>query len=277
MKLPAFQFYPADWRKDPGIQSLTRHDQSVWFDMLCLMHESDERGVLLLAGKPMPIEALGRILNLDEILLKQILSTLLTYGVASERQEDGAIYNRRMVRDEKLIQIRREAGKLGGNPVLLKQNPTTPVKQNPTPSSSSSSSFSTSVSSTEEIKSNGKESTPAGEEDEVFEIWNSFNSLTKIAKISTERKAKAKTRLKDSFFREHWKAAISSIPNTPFLMGQNSKGWKADIDWFLKPESLTRIIEGKYISAPSHTQSSPPPRNMDVSGKTVNLPQSKQY
>jgi len=149
MKLPAFQFYPADWRKDPGIQALSRHDQSVWFDILCLMHESEERGVLLLAGKPMPVDALGHILRLDKQEVNQILSTLLTYGVASKREEDGAIYNRRMVRDERLIQIRREAGKKGGNPNLVKQNPkqkqTTQVKQKTTPSSSSSSSSSTTV------------------------------------------------------------------------------------------------------------------------------------
>ena len=152
MKLPALQFYPGDWRKDPGVQALSRHDRSVWFDMLLIMHESDERGVLLLAGKPMPDDALARILNLDNQEVKQILSTLLTYGVASEREDDSAIYSRRMVRDEKLIQTRREAGKKGGNPLLLNQkdnqNPTTRVKQIPTPSSSSSSSSSISPSTT---------------------------------------------------------------------------------------------------------------------------------
>jgi len=161
MKMPAFQFYPADWKKDPGVQSLSRHDRSVWFDMLLIMHESSERGVLLLAGKPMPEDALARVLNLDNQEVKQILSTLLTYGVASERQEDGAIISRRMVKDEELIQIRRKAGKKGGNPVLLKQIPTTPVKQNlttpvkqiPTPSSSSSSSSSTTVIKEEAIAS----------------------------------------------------------------------------------------------------------------------------
>jgi hypothetical protein len=150
MKLPAFQFYPADWRKDPGIQALSRHDRSVWFDLLCIMHESDERGVLLLAGKPIPEEALARMLNLDNQEVKQTLSTLLTYGVASRREEDGAIYSRRMVNDQKTIEMRRNAGKQGGNPVLLKQvdnqevnqKPTTGVKQKPTPSSSSSTSSS---------------------------------------------------------------------------------------------------------------------------------------
>lgn len=142
MKLPAFQFYPADWRKDPGIQALSRHDRSVWFDILCIMHESEERGVLLLAGKPIPDDALARMLNLDNQTCNQTVSTLLTYGVASRRDSDGAIYSRRMVRDEELIKIRREAGKKGGNPLLLNQNnkqtATTHVKQKPTPSSSSS-------------------------------------------------------------------------------------------------------------------------------------------
>lgn len=144
--MPAFQFYPADWRKDPGVQALSRHDRSVWFDMLCIMHESDERGVLLLAGRPVPEDALARMLNLDNQTFNQTLTNILTYGVASRRQSDGAIYSRRMVKDENLCQLRREAGKKGGNPGLVnqksKQKPTTGVNQKPTPSSSTSSSSS---------------------------------------------------------------------------------------------------------------------------------------
>jgi hypothetical protein len=40
-KLPALQWYPADWRKDPGVQALSLHDRMVWFEMLMLMHESE--------------------------------------------------------------------------------------------------------------------------------------------------------------------------------------------------------------------------------------------
>jgi hypothetical protein len=138
MKLPAFQFYPADWRKDPGVQSLDFHTRGVWFEILCIMHESSERGVLLLNGLPMPEDALSRMLGLDKQILTTGLTTLLTYGVASRRGEDGAIYSRRMVRDENTRKVRAESGKLGGNPVLLKQKPTTGVKHKPTPSTSSS-------------------------------------------------------------------------------------------------------------------------------------------
>lgn len=143
-KLPSIQFYPADWRKDPGVQSLSFHDKGVWLEILCLMHESEQRGKLLLNGNPMPDDALARLLGLDKQNLAKTLRTLLDFGVASRCPESGALINRRMVRDEALRKIRQEAGKLGGNPALLKQNPnqnpTTGDKQRATPSSSPSTS-----------------------------------------------------------------------------------------------------------------------------------------
>lgn len=144
-KLPSLQFYPGDWKRDPGIRSLNFHDRGVWFEILLLMFESDERGVLLLNGKPMPIEALSFALGLDNQILTTTLTTLLTYGVVHRREKDGALYNKRMVRDEEIRQVRIKAGSKGGNPNLLNQNPTTGDNQNPTPSSSSSSSTSTSI------------------------------------------------------------------------------------------------------------------------------------
>ena|SRR4028119_233688 len=147
MKLPAFQFYPADWRKDPGVQALSYHDRGVWFEILCLMHESEQRGKLTLNGKPMPEDALARLLGLDKQNLTKVISLLLEYGVAS-RDDQGCLINRRMVRDEEIRQIRAEAGQKGGqervkrqNDFLLKQNSSKnlkEIKQNSTPSSSSS-------------------------------------------------------------------------------------------------------------------------------------------
>lgn len=135
-KLPALQFYPGDWRKDMGVQSLSFHDRGVWFEMLMLMHDSERRGVLVLNGKAMSDEMIARAIGLDNQMFNQTLTTLLTNGVAGREQETGAVINRRMVRDEYLRKIRADAGSKGGNPVLLNQIPTTLVKQKPTPSSS---------------------------------------------------------------------------------------------------------------------------------------------
>ena len=68
------------------------------------MHESDERGVLLLNGVPYPEDALANILLLDKQNLTNSLNKVISYGVASVRPSDGALINRRMVRDEELRQ-----------------------------------------------------------------------------------------------------------------------------------------------------------------------------
>lgn len=129
-KLPALQFYPGDWKKDAGVQALSFEDRGIWFEILLLMHESEHRGKLLLNGKPMSEDALARVIGVDKHILTTTLSTLLTYGVASIDEENGALICRRMVRDESVRQEKIRAGKMGGNPVLLKQNPTTHLKQN---------------------------------------------------------------------------------------------------------------------------------------------------
>ena len=137
-KLPALQFYPGDWKKDPGVRALSYHDRGVWFEILLLMHESEQRGKLLLNGQRMPYEALAVALGLDNQNLTNTITTLLQYGVASLCEKTGALMSRRMVRDEMLRQVRTEAGKLGGNPDLLKQKRTSGDKQKRTPSISSS-------------------------------------------------------------------------------------------------------------------------------------------
>ena len=156
-KLPAFQFYPGDWRKDPGIQSLTYHDRGIWLEILCLMHECSSRGELLLNDKPMKNDALARLLGVDVPTLTATIDTLLETGVASRDTSSGSLISRRMVRDENFRQMRATCGMMGGRPDLVNQTPTyrptyRPTKrqptcqpnanQIPTPSSSVSSSVS---------------------------------------------------------------------------------------------------------------------------------------
>lgn len=149
-KLPAIQFYPNDWRGDIGVQSLSYHDRGVWLEILFLMHSSEQRGLLLLNGKPMPNEVLARHLALDKQKLEQTIENFISYGVASIDEETGALMNRRMVKDEHIRQVRKEAGAKGGNPNLLNQNSNqTASKKQPLLSSSSSSS------------SNGRKGEPA--------------------------------------------------------------------------------------------------------------------
>lgn len=122
--LPAMPFYIGDWKKDPGIQVLTREEKWIWFEMLMLMWESEERGYLTINGKPMSISMISTALNLDN----QNTSKWLTYfgelGLYSYRESDGAIFSRKIVKIVQLSEKRKKAGKQGGNPNLVNQNST---------------------------------------------------------------------------------------------------------------------------------------------------------
>lgn len=149
MKRPAFQFYPADWRKDTALQSCSLAARGLWHEMICLMHECEPYGYMSVNGKPMKSTQIARLVGVTDREYSKLLVELEDAGVYST-DDDGCIYSRRMVKDEHLRNVRAEAGKKGGNPSLLggkvkdldKQKANQTDKQIPTPSSSSSSSSS---------------------------------------------------------------------------------------------------------------------------------------
>jgi hypothetical protein len=138
-KLPAFQFYPGDWRKDPAVQSLDYETRGVWIELLCLMHESEQRGKLMLAGRAMTDVEISRLLGISVERAKQNLSKLEANGVANREQETGALVCRRMVRDEDLRQARSTAGRKGGKQKPKQTRSKTQAKRGSSVSSSSSS------------------------------------------------------------------------------------------------------------------------------------------
>ena len=147
MKRPAFQFYPADWRKDPALSTCSFAARGLWIELMCVMHESDRYGVLAINDKPMSSKQIARSVGESHALIGKLLAELEESNVFS-RDAAGCIFSRRMVKDERLRNIRADAGRLGGNPDLVKQKDNQKDedevkqtdKQSPTPSSSSSSS-----------------------------------------------------------------------------------------------------------------------------------------
>lgn len=143
MKLPAFQFYPGDWMKDPAVRAVSLAARGLWIDMLCLMHESSRRGYLQHeSGGPVIAEQLARMTGCSPEQVEVLLSELESVGVFS-RAERSVIYCRRMVRDERKRELCAEAGKRGGNPTLKGQSKggfKGDANPPPTPSSSSSAS-----------------------------------------------------------------------------------------------------------------------------------------
>lgn len=144
---PSFQFYPDDWMTSYDLRQCSSFDRGLWTDMLCIMWVAPRRGFLETQGGPIESRKLARLCGESEADVKQGLSRLLEEHVCS-KDDDGTIYNRRMVRDEKQRVSKAEAGRKGGKVSRKK------AKGGPSASSSSP--------KEEEEKEKKKKSDPAG-------------------------------------------------------------------------------------------------------------------
>jgi hypothetical protein len=138
--LPYLTWFPGDWRKDPCVQCLDLEHKGAWFEMLNLMHESEERGVLR-----MQVEDLAVVLGIAPTKCQQIVNKLLQTEVASRQQNTGYLMNRRMVRETAHYQdISRKRAEAGRKSAEAKRQQK--LQQKSAPSSSSSASASSSFS-----------------------------------------------------------------------------------------------------------------------------------
>jgi hypothetical protein len=143
-KLPSMQFYPGDWKKDPGIKSLSIAARGLWFEMLLIMWEAENRGYLVVGNVPMNSQQLARNVGIDRTECEQLLKELEEVNIYSRSDEIGVIYCRRMVKDEKVRLAKCRAGVISGEQRRNKR--ATEEATNPGSSSSSSSSLSSSSS-----------------------------------------------------------------------------------------------------------------------------------
>jgi hypothetical protein len=130
-KRPAFQFYPADWRKDPQLQMCSMVTQGIWINILCCMWEANEEGKLEGTWQDF-----ARLLGITEQDFKRFFIAAKRHKFADVTKRDGivTIINRRM----NSVFLERERAKKGMKAHRAKQR-----YENVTSPSSTSSSTST--------------------------------------------------------------------------------------------------------------------------------------
>lgn len=92
--------------------------RGLWTEMMCLMHEAESYGSLLVNGKRIDKRQLAGLSGISERDCSALLMELELNGVFS-RDEDGTIYSRRMRRDHEKATKDKNNGKLGGAPDLI--------------------------------------------------------------------------------------------------------------------------------------------------------------
>lgn len=107
------------------------------------------------------------------------------------------------------------------------------------------------------ITSEAKASSVPPECELIVQSWNVMakaTDLSLVAKLTDKRRSALRARLRSDGM-EAFSLAIGRIPRCPFLLGQNERGWTADFDFLLKPDSVTKILEGKYDGRPGKNSS----------------------
>jgi len=93
-------------------------------------------------------------------------------------------------------------------------------------------------------------------ENEAVRMWNEIAKelgLSQVMKLTKARKARLKARLKDCDGLEGWQYALTKMANTPWMIGENARGWKANFDFMLQESSFVKLMEGAYEPSTKQT------------------------
>lgn len=80
----------------------------------------------------------------------------------------------------------------------------------------------------------------------VAQCWNQIEGIVPCKTVTDKRRREILARFKDRFWREHWLEAIDRLCSIDWIKGRNERGWVASIDWFIRPNTVAKILEGAW-------------------------------
>lgn len=247
VKAPAFQFYPKDWIADAKVCELSLEEEGAYIRLLshCWLEGSI----------PADPERCARIIGKG---CSNELATTVQRMFNESATDSSRLVHKRLESERNKQQLRREqaseAGKKSGEKRKNSANPANPesndrstdVERKPNPSSSSPSASPTAV---DEERTETADAVVANRDPlcPYNMIGHQFIAAFGGTVHLTEKRRKAmRARWKDPFWRENWQAALDKASSLPFFKGSNSRNWKITFDFFLRQDSVVRIIEGNY-------------------------------
>lgn len=224
---------------------------AVWIHMLDCASQSDERGSLVgwsdaVAGKALDMDA-----NAIERIRTHMNGLVLTgeritaWDRRQPKREDGSAERARAWREAKKAQKASESQAANAT----ERNRTQPNARED-------------KIRTEQIREEGSKArstqtvdVPYSDEPLIaIREWNAVAErigLPLAQRMTEQRKAKLKARLREVGGIEGWRAALQKVEASPFLTGRAKRakgheGWKCSLDFLLQESSLTKLMEGMY-------------------------------
>ncbi len=233
--------------------------------MLCIMHEADPCGHLLVKGRRLDDRSLAIQAGMTEPEVGAAMADLEENGVFS-RTSQGVAFSRKMVRDaRKSGEQRKKAEARWGSenaqesglgnaerdaephaesmphiPEAIFQKPELEIPELETVAPPNGG-LSENESRDFELAIMGND--PIEEALEAYNRMAVVSGLPRALKLTPKRRKSLAARLREVGLAQ-WVAAVEKVPNSQFLLG--STGWRADLDFLLHPEKLQKVLEGAY-------------------------------
>ena len=217
---------------DEKLKVCSLEEQGLWLRLLCQAARSPRQGYLLLTGKVKPTNAqLARIIGVDEEKIANILaSSLIPLGLISQTRGK-VLYFKNWRKYQRGRTLAQDCVGPYDDTALDQKKPLDKDKDK------------------EREEEAGTSSLHPLAFVEIISKWNAIDGqyVHTSRKPTKKRLTAFRNRMKETGWYADAVDAIQKIKRGECgFFGHNDRNWKADIDWFLKPDSVTRILEGKY-------------------------------
>jgi hypothetical protein len=285
VKRPAFQFYYGDWQRNANLRRCTHEEKGIWIDVMCLLADSDEHGVLR-----WPLAEVANAVGCKLAPLKSLVRKGVMKGADSgERMDalvftprhagksgdpvellpaqDGPIwYSSRMVRDEYVRLRRGEGTRFGDTP---KVEPKGGIGEGiggvngDGPSTASAIAKNLSTPTGVEAPHGALPDCP---HEKLIELYHRcLPANPRVVEWNDTRRGYLRARWRQKALPNgrtsgyvtvedglaYWQRFFQWCGESKFLTGQadgkpGQPPFVADLEWLMKPSNFAKVLEGKY-------------------------------
>jgi len=260
-KLPWMKWHPRDWLSEPTLRRCSIAARGAWMDLLMYM-EADDTPQLSCT-----MLEYAQMLGVDYDTACALVMELIAKGVCdsdfdplssrvTEHNGPVTLLSRRYVREHKA----RESNRKRQARFRKRRESNTACNGGDSESDSESDSEQDSEEGSGPPEP-GPDPVAAVPYDDILEAWNNIAAIAgckAIRKLTAARKRKLRIRWRDPDWRANWLEAINLLPERRFACGENDRGWRMDFNFFLKPDTVTKLLEGAYEGKPAAPKSTRP-------------------
>ena len=241
--MEGFCFVPWAVVDDP---TLTPYDRAVY---LALCRFSDREGVCFPS-----LSTLAARARVSLAQVKRSILTLEAHGYINRERRHGEHGN-----ESTLYHLLPVVGRLPQSQGRLSESQ--PLAQGELPLSSGGATKKNHITRTKEQEKRGEEevAVPRGNSASpekalllaVVELYHrTLPGLPAIRLLSAKRRKAIGSLIGASSARKDlgwWQEYFGMVSRSPWLLGENSRGWTADLDWLLNESNMAKVLEGKYL------------------------------